>query len=181
MSVELLHRARAYTDTVLGTLTAEDLHRPTPCDEWDVARVVLHLADVADGLVGLVETGELALPEPPRTADPDPVSVVQAALTRLAAALTSTLTSTLATTSDADRAHAAARAGAIELTVHGWDLGMARDPEHVTPADLADDVRALAAELLSDDARAPRFGAALAVPATAPPSDRLAGFAGRRT
>ena len=67
MSRALLERATAYADTVIADLTYDDLQLATPCDGWDVGRVVLHLADVADGLVNLLETGQLALPEPART------------------------------------------------------------------------------------------------------------------
>ncbi|HEY8718975.1 maleylpyruvate isomerase family mycothiol-dependent enzyme [Pengzhenrongella sp.] len=173
MSLELLRRAMAYAETVVGDLTSDDLRLPTPCGEWDAGRVVLHLADVADGLIGLVETGEPALPEPARTDDPDPMSIAGESLTRLAA--------TLSTTSETRRAQTAARAGAIEFTMHGWDLGVARDRSHQTPADLANDVWALASSLLSEDARGSNFAAAVDVPATATPSDRLAGFLGRRS
>ncbi len=170
MSVELCRRAMQYADGVLASLTPDDLRRPSPCDDWDAARVALHLADVADGLVALVETGHLALPDPPRTAGPDPVAEAGDSMSRLAAALA---------TGDTERAQAAAQAGAIEFTAHGWDLGTARDSDHLTPPDLADDVRTLAAALLADDARGPSFATAVDVPASAPPSDRLAGFLGR--
>ena len=173
MSLELLRRAMEYTETVVCDLTSDDPRLPTPCDGWDAGRVLLHLADVADGLIALVETGDLALPEPARTDDPDPVSIAGESLTRLAA--------TLSTTSEKERAQAAARAGAIEFTMHGWDIGVARDSGHLTPADLANDVWTLASSLVSDEARGSNFAAAVDVPATATPSDRLAGFLGRQT
>jgi len=153
-------------------MTSEDLRRTTPCGDWDAGRVVLHLADVADGLVGLVHTGDLAMPEPARTDDPDPVSTLRTCMEQLA--------TTLSTTSDAERADAAARAGAIEFTMHGWDIGVARNQDHATPADLANDVRELASSLISDDARDPRFAPPVDVPTDALPSDRLAGFLGRQ-
>lgn len=171
MSVALCHRAMEYASGVLVSLTPDDLRRPTPCEDWDAARVALHLADVADGLVALVETGHLALPDPPRTHDPDPVSTAGASMSRL--------TTALASTTAPEWADAAGQAGAIEFTAHGWDLGTARDADHLTPAALATDVRALASSLLSDDARAPHFATAVDVPTTATPSDRLAGFLGR--
>jgi uncharacterized protein (TIGR03086 family) len=172
MSIELLRRATDYAETVISDLTSEDLRRATPCGDWDAGRVVLHLADVADGLIGLVETGNLAMPEPARVDDPDPVCALHASMNRLAA--------TLSTTTDAERADAAARAGAIEFAMHGWDIGVARNQDHATPADLANDVRELASSLISDDARGPRFAPPVDVPTDAPPSDRLAGFLGRQ-
>lgn len=173
MSLELLRRAMEYAETVIGDLSTDDLQLSTPCDGWDAERVLLHLADVADGLIALVETGELALPAPGRIDDPDPVSSAGKSLTRLAAALS--------TTGEKDRAQAAARAGAIEFTMHGWDIGVARDSGHLIWADLANDVWALASSLVSDDARGSNFAAAVEVPATATPSDRLAAFLGRQT
>jgi uncharacterized protein (TIGR03086 family) len=172
MSVALVQRAADYARDVMSDLTTDDFQLPTPCRDWDAARVVLHLADVADGLVGLVETGHLALPEPPRTEHPDPVSVAHASMDKLAA--------TLSTTSEVERAEAAARAGAIEFTMHGWDIGVARNRDHATPADLANDVLELASALLTDDARGSNFAPTVSVHASAAPSDRLAGFLGRQ-
>ena len=172
MSRELLRRATDYAQDVVSGLTDAELRLATPCSDWNAGRVVLHLADVADGLVGLVETGHLALPEPARVDDPEPVCVLQACLGRLAAAL--------ATTTDEERVDAAARAGAIEFTMHGWDIGVARNHDHVTPAELADDVRALAESQVTGDVRGSIFAAPVEVPAAALPSDRLAGFLGRR-
>ena len=172
MSIALLRRSTDYAREVMSDLTSDDLRLTTPCGDWDAGRVVLHLADVADALVGLLETGQLALPEPARIDDTEPVCVAHAAMTRLDARLS--------TTNDAERADAAARAGAIEFTMHGWDIGVARDRDHATPADLADDVRELASSLVSDDARGANFGPRVHIPADAPSSDRLAAFLGRR-
>lgn len=172
MSTALFRRAVYYAETVTSDLTGDDMRLPTPCGNWDVGRVILHLADVADGLVGLVETGHLALPEPARVDDPDPVATLRASMNELDVALS--------TTNEAERAEAAARAGAIEFTMHGWDIGVARDRDHATRNDLANDVVKLATELLSDDTRGSNFAPPVNVPADAPPSDRLAGFLGRQ-
>ena len=172
MSRELLRRATDYALQVTSDLTGDELSLATPCAGWDAGRVVLHLADVADALVALLETGRLAMPEPARVEDPDPVCVLQACLLRLDAALS------MAT--HIDHADAAARAGAIEFTMHGWDIGVARDRDHVIPPGLADDVREVAEAQVGDDLRGSVFAAPVEVPADAPPDDRLAGFLGRR-
>jgi len=44
---------------------------------------------------------------------------------------------------DATRVENAALAGAVELTTHGWDIGLARHPAHRIPESLAEDVLAL--------------------------------------
>lgn len=173
MSRSLLDRAVAYAETVLTDLTDADLRRATPCEGWDVGRVVLHLADVADALVDLLDTGRLALPEPQRTDDPDPVCVLRSGLIRLDARLASAV--------DPERVAAAAQAGAIELTMHGWDIGVARDPGHATPPRLAGEVLELATSIVDDDIRDPIFAPPAEVPAEAPAAERLAAFLGRST
>jgi hypothetical protein len=57
---------------------------------------------------------------------------------------------------------------------------MARDQDHQTPPDLAEDVLALAASLITDDTRGSNFASAAAITTDASPSDRLAAFLGRR-
>lgn len=172
MSVDLFRRSADYARGVMSDMTSDDLRLATPCGDWDAGRVVLHLADVADALVGLLESGQLVLPEPARTDDPEPVCVAHAALTRLDARLS--------TASDAERLDAAARAGAIELTMHGWDIGVARDRAHTTPSSLAEEVWELAPTMVSGEVRDANFGPRVEVPIDAPPGDRLAAFLGRR-
>lgn len=171
MNTELFGRATDYVRGVLSELTYDDLRRPTPCEGWDAGRVVLHLADVIDGLIGLLETGTLALPQPPRTIDSGPVALVDERLAKLARA------SSVAV--DATRVENAAVAGAVELTTHGWDIGMARHPAHRIPESLAEDVLALVSPNLDVSARGQNFAAPIDVPGNASASDRLVGFLGR--
>lgn len=171
MSIELFHQATDYARGVMSDLTHEDLRLPTPCVDWDAGRVVLHLADVADALLGLLETGDLALPEPQRVDAPDPVAVVHERLAKLDEALS--------VETDTARVESAVRAGAIELTTHGWDIGFARDPAHRIPEPLAGDVLALVSPVLDDDARGENFAAPIDVPPNASMSDRLTAFLGR--
>lgn len=171
MSTELFGRATDYARGVLSGLTYDDLGRPTPCEGWDAGRVVLHLADVIDGLIGLVETGALALPQPPRTNHPDPVALVDERLAKLAHAFS--------VVADASTVENAALAGAVELTTHGWDIGLARHPADRIPESLAEDVLALVSPTLDVSARGENFAAPIDVPSNASASDRLVAFLGR--
>jgi uncharacterized protein (TIGR03086 family) len=171
MNVELFGRATDYARDVLSELTYDDLRRSTPCEGWDVARVVLHLADVIDALIGLLETGTLALPQPPRTTDPDPVALVDERLEKLA--------HQFSVETDPTRVENAALAGAVELTTHGWDIGVARHAAHRIPELLAQDVLALVSPALDASARGKNFASPIDVPSSASASDRLVAFLGR--
>ncbi|GEP38429.1 hypothetical protein NPS01_20920 [Nocardioides psychrotolerans] len=171
MSIEVFGRATDYARDVLSELTNDDLRRPTPCEGWDTARVVVHLADVIDALVGLLETGTLDLPQTPLTEDLDPVALVDQRLTKL--------THAFSIAADATSVENAATAGAVELTTHGWDIGLARHPAHRIPESLARDVLALVSPTLDLSARGENFAAPIDVPGTASASERLVGFLGR--
>lgn len=171
MRTELFDRATDYAMGVLTELTHDELRLPTPCEGWDASRVTLHLADVIDALVGLLENGALALPRPPRTSDPDPVAVLDERLAKLAHAFL--------VAADATRIQDAALAGAVELTTHGWDLGIARDRAHRIPESLSEDVFAVVSPALDASARAENFAAPIDVPSDACASDRLVAFLGR--
>ena len=171
MNAELFGRATDYARGVLSELTYDDLRRPTPCEGWDAGRVVLHLADVIDALIGLLETGALALPQPPRTNDPSPVALVDERLAKLAHAFS--------VAADATRVQNAALAGAVELTTHGWDIAVARHPTHQIPQSLAQDVLTLVSPALEVGARGENFAAPIDVPSNTCASDRLVAFLGR--
>ena len=171
MTTVLFGRATDYVRSVLSGMTYDDLRQPTPCQGWDARRVVLHLADVIDGLIGLVETGALALPQPPRTNDPGPVALVDERLTKLARAFS--------VAAEATWVEQAALAGAVELTTHGWDIGVARHPDHQIPESLAQDVLTLVFPALDVGAREDNFAAPIDVPRSASASDRLVAFLGR--
>ncbi|MPZ60127.1 MAG: maleylpyruvate isomerase family mycothiol-dependent enzyme [Propionibacteriales bacterium] len=172
MSIELFRAATDYARDVTSGLTDDALGLPTPCDGWDTGTVVLHLADVAAALVGLIKTGELRMPDPPGPDATDPVATFHDSLDQLEA--------TLSTAGDGERADAAIQAGTIEFTMHGWDIAVASNHSHRIPDELAGDVLGLATSLISDNERGTNFAARVDAPTTIPMSDRLAAFLGRQ-
>ena len=176
MNTDLFGRATDYARGVLSELTDDDLRRPTPCEGWNAGRVVLHLADVSDALIALLETGTLALPQTPQTPqtnDPDPVALVHERLAKL--------THAFSVATDATTVENAATAGAVEFTTHGWDIGVSRHPAHRLPETLAADVLALVSPALDLSARGENFAAPIDVPSNASTSDRLVAFLGRKS
>jgi hypothetical protein len=71
------------------------------------------------------------------------------------------------------------RAGALEITVHGWDVGQATGHPVPIPVDLARLLLPIAEELVTDDDRPRRFGASLPQSPTASYDVVLLGFLGR--
>lgn len=171
MNTELFDRATDYARGVLSELTNDDLRRPTPCAGWDARKVVLHLTDVTDALLALLETGTLALRQTPRTNDPDAVALVDKRLVKL--------THAFSVATHATRVENAATAGAVEFTTHGWDIGVACHPAHQIPESLAEDVLTLVSPALDLNARGENFAAPIDVPGNASASDRLVAFLGR--
>lgn len=180
-SVALFEQSAWYALAGLSAVTAADLARPTPCAGWDLHALLLHLADSADALAGLMTGGSTGLATPP----PPPGDAVAAAGDR-----TRRLLGALSSASDDDMlcqiedralwASTAARVGAIEFAAHGWDISAACRTQRPIPADLADSLLELAPLLITDLTRQPEFGPPVPVPAGADPGDRLLGFLGRR-
>ncbi len=179
--VALLARATGYALESLAEVTDADLGRPTPCGDWDLRTLLLHLADSAEGLTGLALTGDPVLPSLPRTDGADPAAVARDRLLRLLDVLTSAVADDRPGDPDrAAHARAAARGGAIELAVHGWDVATACGSRHVMAPRLATAVLQAATSLVEDGARPGLFAAPAAPPPDAGPEDRLVAFLGRR-
>ena len=179
--VALFARAAGYALENLAEVPGADLGRPTPCGDWDLRTLLLHLADSADGLTGLALTGELALPSFPRTDDADPAAVARDRLLRLLGVLTSAAAEDRPGDPDrAAHARAAARGGAIELAVHGWDVATACGSGRAMPPGLATALLEAATSLVDDETRQPAFDPPVPAPSTADPEDRLVAFLGRR-
>jgi uncharacterized protein (TIGR03086 family) len=175
-AVELLDRALAYTRVALGDVTEADLARRTPCERWDLGQLLAHMEDAldafAEGAHGRVDLQETV-----------PAAVRVANLQRKACALLA------AWTRDApDRVSigehsldtpVVALAAALEITVHGWDVGQAVGSGRRIPDDLAQRLLPVAEALVADADRGDLFGTPRPVPSEADDVTRLLGFLGR--
>ena len=164
----LLARATGYALESLAEVTGADLGRPTPCPGWDLRALLVHLADAAEALTGSARTGDLTPPGPPGPGPSDPVAAARDRLLVLLDAASSAGDGT------------AARAAAVEVAAHGWDVGRACGPARPMPPRLAADLLAVATSSLPDALRPVLFAAPVDLPATAPAEDRLVAFLGRR-
>ena len=177
----LLERAVGYTRASLQLVTPDQLENPTPCPGWDLSGLLHHMADGLTALQEAAELGEVPL----RTCGRDDGSI------EIVTTLRTQACSLLGAWSDAevagdvfvgDRALPAmmlASAGAIEITVHGWDVAWSCGRAVLPPASLAEELLELALLLVRAQDRAGRFATPRAVSLPAPPGERLLAFLGR--
>lgn len=175
------------TESLIGRIGPDDLHRPTGCADFDVAALTGHLLAVVDRLRIILTTGTFE--GSPVEWDTDGIDLV-AEFQRLRAGLAPVLSTT---TPDApvtmpwgpSVAAAAIAAYAGEFTVHDWDLAVALVPPAEVTSVLEDDLAVAALEgyrrMLPPGARPAEvpFEDEVEVPQDASPYHRLVAFTGR--
>jgi uncharacterized protein (TIGR03086 family) len=192
----LLERAVSYTLGQLRLVTPGALARPTPCQRWDLRALLRHMDD---SLATMQEAVDL------RSVDPDPFDAVLADAVladavladavladaeelvaglrargcRLLGALTGEAGSLVWIGGLPAPVRIVTSAGAIDVAVHGWDVGRACGSGRPLPEQLAEDMLSIAPLLVSGADRPERFGPPVPVPADASAGDRLVAFLGR--
>ncbi|HEU5036737.1 MAG TPA: TIGR03086 family metal-binding protein [Nocardioides sp.] len=183
-SVELLERALGYTRARLARVDDVLLDRLTPCAGWTLGDLLAHMEDALDAFTeaaggevelhggcpaeGRVE-GRVAAIQQKACAllgawgGPSPGDVVIAASSGGLDLMSTVLVST----------------AALEVTVHGWDVGRATGESAGIPAALARDLLPVAQRVVRPEDRGVRFAAARAVAADAPYDVRLLAHVGR--
>lgn len=175
--VALLERAVTYTLGCLHAVTPDVLPSPTPCHEWDLRTLLWHLSDSLTALREAADDGHVDL-EPMAVEQGDPVAATRDHARQLLGAWTAqdgrpeVSIGGCPMTTDI-----VARAGALEVAVHGWDIARACGEVRPIPRALADELYPLALLLVSDADRPARFAAPVE-PET--PADRLLAYLGRR-
>jgi uncharacterized protein (TIGR03086 family) len=177
----LLGRAVDYTRGSLSHVTGDLLSAPTPCWEWDLEALLRHMDDAllafteaAD--VGYVDLGPV-LPHDPAT---ELVRHLRARACALLAAWTHHPPTGLLEVADLPLPAAlVAAAGALEITVHGWDVARACGVHRPIPAALAVALMSVVPQVVHDTDRPHRFADPVDVPPTAAPGELLLGLVGR--
>jgi uncharacterized protein (TIGR03086 family) len=177
--VGLLARAVDYALACLDVADRTDLHRPTPCAGWDLRALLDH---VNDSLLALHEAAALGrvFPETGDYAGLDPIALLRDRATRLVGAWTPPVPRTeVALGGLALTTAVVATTGALEMTVHGWDVARACGVDRTIPDGLAAEMLDLAPLLVAGEDRPERFAAPVHPPFGAAPGDRLVAFLGR--
>ncbi|MGA8980782.1 MAG: maleylpyruvate isomerase N-terminal domain-containing protein [Pedococcus sp.] len=180
-AVELLDRAVAYTRGCLARVTPAALERPTPCTQWALLDLLVHLDDSLAALAEAAHGSCLSLAPGPRPVD---ASRLLLHLQQQACAL---VAQWISPGGPVVRLGAAGlgretlgAVGALEITVHGWDVATALGLDRPIPPALALDLWPWALDHVTDADRPVRFAAPTHVPAWATPGTQLLALTGRR-
>jgi uncharacterized protein (TIGR03086 family) len=181
-AIALLGGAIRYTLGVCAQVAQDELSRPTPCPDWDLAALLAHLALSMADLESGLRTGSVDpwAPDSAERAQPaDPAEVVRDQAANLLFACYAH--------HGGDRfvqvggvpltAGIVAATAAMEIAVHGWDVAVARGASGEIPPGLAGRLLRLGPLLVVS--RSGLFAPAVEVPSGAGPSDRLVAYLGR--
>jgi uncharacterized protein (TIGR03086 family) len=178
-AVELLERSLAYTRGTLADVRPDLLDRPTPCVGWSLGHLLAHMEDALDAFTEAA-SGRVRL-------DPVPETTTRVeALREKACALLGAWAAALPT--DADDiavgdvgldAPLLVATAALEITLHGWDVGQATGGRTRIPADLARGLLGVASQVIGPLDRGPRFACPRPVPTDASYDERLLAWTGR--
>ena len=176
--VTVLERAIAYALGSLALATPPMLGNPTPCARWNLRELLEHFSDSLGALHEAADTGRVTLTSP---AHPEGViPQVRDQAVRLLGAWAKVNGDFPVRVDEAPlTAPLVAGAGAIEVTVHGWDVAQACGVSRPIPDELADELLDLSVLMVRPGDRPGRFAPPRRPPPNACPGDRLLAFLGR--
>lgn len=180
----LFERGTAWTAVHVAGIKLNQLHAPTPCEEWSVRDVVNHAIGVLNMFAGAAGGGKLVAPppgKPPDVAGDDPASSYETARqTTIDAYRSSGVLS-----EPGDGGPGAGRMlgiAFVDQLVHGWDIAKATEQDTAMPADLARAAFAMVNGQIDPGARGPGkiFKEPVEVPDDATDQDKLIAYCGRQ-
>lgn len=175
-AVELLERSLAYTRVMLADVRPDNLRGPTPCAGWTLGRLLVHMEDGLDAFTEAAG-GHVEVAPPPAT------STRVDAMREKACALLGAWTQArpvAVSVGDLDlHAPLLVATAALEITVHGWDVGQATGRGAPIPQELARGLLPVARQVVHPADRGSRFGDVLVVSTGASHDERLLAYLGR--
>ena len=177
--VSLLERAIGYALGSVHAIEPAELTLPTPCRGWNLRMLLRHVNESFAALQEAVD-GRVALSAHRHHDGDDPASDFRVGAVRLLGSWTQV--------SGQDRmilvggcevaTSAVTAAGALEIAVHGWDIGTARGRDRPIPEPLAIELLPVSQQLVTN--RAGLFDPPVPVDDSVGPSTRLLAYLGRR-
>lgn len=176
-ALELLERALGYTRIALSTV-GPDRSGPSPCAGWSLADLLDHMDDGLDAFLEAAG-GAVHVPAEASRGPGADLEVLQAKACHLLG-MWSALTPPLVLVGDRPvPSGLLVSAAALEITVHGWDVGLATGAGRDLPDDLARELMPVAHAVVTPDDRPRRFAAPRLTSPDASSSEVLLGFLGR--
>ncbi|MES9538065.1 MULTISPECIES: TIGR03086 family metal-binding protein [unclassified Actinomadura] len=184
-SAGILECSIGFLLTAVQPVTRRMLTRPTPCAEWDLHMLLLHIGDSLAAVHEGLAAGRIGLR--PVAVEPagDPVSALRVQAVRVLrharASAACPGRGTRAAIGDLRiPGELVAGAGALEAVVHGWDVAQATGARQPVPPGLAVHLLTVARTLAPPDGRCPLFREPVEAGPHASPGERLVAFLGRR-
>jgi uncharacterized protein (TIGR03086 family) len=180
---ELLESAVSYALAGAGLVTPQLLPRATPCASWDLATLLDHLSDSIGVLGEAIATAGIS-PGPAQGRD-GPGRDPAARLRGRAGGLLGICAAAepggrrVAIGDRELTASMVAVTGAIEITVHGWDIFAACGAARPVPPGLAAVLLPIGPLLITPGTRPGLFAEPVWLPGPADPGDQLIAFVGR--
>ena len=181
-SISLLEGALGYTRDRLLRVVPDRLGDPTPCAGWDLRDLLEHMDDSLDAFLEGAG-GEVSLR--PREVEPSAADLC----TRLqvkACALTDVWRfaerqgrQVVTVAGHPVPAVLLVNTAALEITVHGWDVGQALGDRARIPGELARHLRPVALGVVGPGDRGSRFAPPVVTSPDAPPDQALLAHLGR--
>ncbi len=179
--LELLESAVSYALTATALGTPQLLHGPTPCPGWDLAMLLDHVSDSIGVLHAAIAGGGAGVvPYLGPTHGPAARLRGQAAMMLRAWAAAGPAERRVAIWDHELTASMVAVIGAIEITVHGWDISVACGVRRPVPPGLAAVLQPIAPLLITSGTRPGLFADPVQLPGPASPGDQLVAFLGRQ-
>src|SRR5215210_5534172 len=123
-------RASAWTNEMVGA-AAEQLDRPTPCEQWDVRTLLNHMLDTQRYFIGTArgEDEQLPRPTPPDLLSDDPAADFERARADALRAF--------GEPGVAEKMRPSLGIAFSDQLLHGWDLALAAGQDPTMPEGLA--------------------------------------------
>lgn len=184
-ALDLLERAVGYTRGSLGLVGPASYDLATPCSDWTVRQLLVHMSD---SLLALREAGAagsldlFAHPDPALAPTPqvDLLEAIRSQACELLGAWSGARGGDLVRIAGSTvTAGLVVGAGALEIAVHGWDLAAGCRRPRPLATGFAAELLEVAVQVVGAQDRPQHFAAARPAPANAAAPQRLLAFLGR--
>jgi uncharacterized protein (TIGR03086 family) len=176
-ALELLERALGYTRVALSTV-GPDRSGPSPCAGWTLADLLDHMDDGLDAFLEAAG-GAVRLPAQLGGGPGADLELLQQKACHLLGVWSADTPPFVLVGDRPVPSGLLVSAAALEITVHGWDVGQATGAGEDLPDDLARALMPVAHAVVTPEDRPGRFGPPVRTGDDAGSSEVLLGFLGR--